>query len=450
MYTNNLSTNNSSWLPATCLLIIFLALSNQTICAQTTTNNKIAQDSAMIKAADLWINGQYVEAKKIYAELFAETKDLHFLKQMALIQNEAGNFENALHLAMQYQAQSHDTDDVDINAIIAEGHIRKGEYNLAAILLEKIITTNPNIQFHYILGNLYLQEQQFDKALQHFLIVYNDAMSSGSKIKQEVLYQIVTIYFNKQEIQKALHYLNNFIAGNESLTNLQNFIALYTKINQIDALQDSLTKRFINSQNIDNARLLVSFLVQFQKYQEAILFLQKNQMILGQDAKEMLMQVYSANNQFQEAFIIAKELYEDTKIKSFLGLSAVYQYETLESKNQHTLTPIIKSLKEVITYRNKKLAGNNQKPNKEDAFFYNFLGYLLIDYDIDLHTGMQYVSLAVSIEPDSSEYLDSLAWGFYKSGDCQKARETFNLITETQIQNIEELQKHREIIFQCK
>ncbi|STQ86690.1 ATP-dependent nuclease [Helicobacter muridarum] len=430
--------------------LVSLVFSSHVLAYETEYPDIDQHDLYMIEAANLTIDGKYLEAYRIYENLFIETKDFYFLKQMVLSQSEAGNFDIALNLAMQYQAQSHDIDDDDINAIIAESHMRKGEYHLASILLEKIILTNPNIQFHYILSNIYIQERQLDKALEHLLVIYNDSMNASSKLKNDVLYQIIAIYIDKQDIQNALKYLSDSIVNNESNENLENFIGLYIKLNEFDTLKDSLIKRFENFQNIQNATLFVRLLMQQEKYEESIVFLQENESVLGHEARELLMQVYSAANRFQEAFEVARSLYEDTKINNFLRLSAVYQYEALGSRDKEALMPVIESLKKAIEHRNKDLVDSNSKPSKEDAFFYNFLGYLLIDYDIDLESGIHYVSLALSIEPDSVEYLDSLAWGFYKIKDCKRAQETFDLITDTQIDSSEELQKHREFISQCQ
>ena len=56
-----------------------------------------------------------------------------------------------------------------------------------------------------------------------------------------------------------------------------------------------------------------------------------------------------------------------------------------------------------------------------DSVYLNYYGYLLIDHTIDVKKGIALVERALKLEPDSPYYLDSLAWGYYKLGECQKA-----------------------------
>ena len=408
-----------------------------------------SEDSVLIEAADLFINGKYLEADTIYERLLKETNDAYFIKQRALMQNEAGNFDKAVSFALEYQRKSGDADDVDTNAIIAESYIRNGNYNLAITTLEKIVAKESILHFHYILSNLYVQTKQYKKAIKHLLIVYRDSMSDGTKLKIEAVSRIVALHVELNEVDKALNYIDDFIANEETESNIESFIGVYVKYaesEKLENLQDSLLKHFNRFQNMQNARFVIALMIQRQKHDDAILFLKENSSILGQEGREILMQVYANDNKFQEAFMLAKGLYNDTKMLDFLGLSAVYQYEILESKNEETLAPIIDTLEKVIKSRSET---HKQELNKEDAFFYNFLGYLLIDHDIDPKAGLNYVSVAISIEPESPEYLDSLAWGFYKNDNCQKAKETFELIPDSKVKDIEELQKHKELIFKC-
>ncbi len=58
-------------------------------------------------------------------------------------------------------------------------------------------------------------------------------------------------------------------------------------------------------------------------------------------------------------------------------------------------------------------------PTSSEA--YNFLGYTLIDSEKDVQGGIKYVQKALKILPSSVYYMDSLAWGYYKIGNYQKA-----------------------------
>lgn len=420
--------------------------------AQKVQSNRLnnANDFDMLRAADFMSNGHFLEASKIYNTLYKKTNDTYFLKQVALAQSQSGDIESAAQTALQYQNISKNIDDVDTNLIIAEDHVRRKQYNLAIILLEKIVSTNPTLQTHYILSNLYMQQRMPDKALQHFIAVYNDEMSVGTKLKLEALNQIVSIYLQNKDTDNALQYLNTYVASGEFSINLENLFALYKQVNRLDMLAESLKKRFIEDQSIENARMAVSVFVQLKHYEEAISLLKNYKTSLGSDGDEMLMQVYAETKDFKQAAKIAKQLYTDTNRIDMLGLSAVYEYEVVAHKDKENLQPIINELQKMLTIRTKELQQANEKLTQNDAFFYNFLGYLMINHDINIDEGMEYVSKALAIEPTSVEYLDSLAWGFYKKGDCKQAKETFKLIATEKIQEIPELIEHNKAINTCK
>jgi tetratricopeptide (TPR) repeat protein len=57
----------------------------------------------------------------------------------------------------------------------------------------------------------------------------------------------------------------------------------------------------------------------------------------------------------------------------------------------------------------------------DNATALNYLGYMLIDYDLDVTKGIGYVQEALALEPKNPAYLDSLGWGYYKRKEYRKA-----------------------------
>ena len=77
-----------------------------------------------------------------------------------------------------------------------------------------------------------------------------------------------------------------------------------------------------------------------------------------------------------------------------------------------------------------------------DAVYMNYLGYILIDHDIDLKKGMKYIREALKKKPNSGYYLDSLAWGYYKLGQCHKARKIMLKVMDLEGGNAPEILLH--------
>lgn len=64
-----------------------------------------------------------------------------------------------------------------------------------------------------------------------------------------------------------------------------------------------------------------------------------------------------------------------------------------------------------------------QEPDNHVAL--NNLGYMLIDRDVDANKGLSLVEKALTFSPDEPSYLDSKAWGLYKTGKYKEALEIF-------------------------
>jgi hypothetical protein len=80
----------------------------------------------------------------------------------------------------------------------------------------------------------------------------------------------------------------------------------------------------------------------------------------------------------------------------------------------------------------------------------NYLGYLLIDNDVDPEAGIVYVEAALEQEPDSPFYLDSLAWGYYKLGHCKEADAVMTKVLKAMHgEEDPELEKHLKAIQEC-
>lgn len=439
------------------IIVIFLslldsikALDSITL-SQANIESKIEQneDFLMLQAADYLANGDYESAIKIYENLYKKTKEPHFLKQIAIANAQNNNLESALNYAQKYQDLSKDKNDVETSLIIVESLVRQGEFERASKILERVNKAGATLQTRYILANLYLQLNEPNLAMQHLVSIYDDENTFGAPIRAEVLAQIITIYFMQNNVDKAFFYINDYLAHEENL-DIDKFVPWYLKYNRLDDLKTTLQTRFENHKNMENLRILVATLLEIKQDDKAISLLTENENLLGNEASELLMYVYANKAEYKKAYDIAKRLYNNTKDIEYLGLSAVYGFEIMPNKSKDNLTNTIDTLEYVLKEKEKNLKEENKNLGEKEAFYYNFLGYLLIDYDIDAKAGLDYVSKALALSPNSIEYLDSLAWGFYKIKDCQKAKETIELIPEQEIKSTQEILRHYELINSCR
>ncbi len=149
-----------------------------------------------------------------------------------------------------------------------------------------------------------------------------------------------------------------------------------------------------------------------------------------------LLELYLRAQNYHKGYILAQKLYEQTGDISYLGQSAMFEYETYKDHlTRKRLNSIVATLSTVVK-------------QSDDSIFLNYLGYLLIDHELDIPQGIEYVKKALKIKGDTAYYLDSLAWGYYKLGRCkeafveiQKARKLEKGDDEEVVQHYNEIQK---------
>jgi tetratricopeptide (TPR) repeat protein len=64
--------------------------------------------------------------------------------------------------------------------------------------------------------------------------------------------------------------------------------------------------------------------------------------------------------------------------------------------------------------------------NPQSAVTLNYLGYMNADRGVQLEESLNYIKLAVSLDPTNGAYLDSLGWVYFKLGKYDLAEENLN------------------------
>ena len=64
--------------------------------------------------------------------------------------------------------------------------------------------------------------------------------------------------------------------------------------------------------------------------------------------------------------------------------------------------------------------------NPQNAAALNYLGYMNADRDLRLEESLNYIKLAVSLDPTNGAYLDSLGWAYFKLGKYDLAEESLS------------------------
>jgi tetratricopeptide (TPR) repeat protein len=206
----------------------------------------------------------------------------------------------------------------------------------------------------------------------------------------------------------------------------------YSKDDNIEGLLDVYLRLYALEKEEEIAKKIVQIYLYKKEPLTLISFLEESK-----SDEDTLLQLYTNMKNYEKANLLAYDLYKKTGNISYLGKSAIYKYESYADKNDKIL------LQDVV----QKL--KNTLEQNEDALYLNYLGYILIDHSIDVKEGMKYIQKALEKEPNSSYYLDSLAWGHYKLGQCQKANEIMRKVVTLEGGDNAEVLLHVKAIEEC-
>jgi len=194
----------------------------------------------------------------------------------------------------------------------------------------------------------------------------------------------------------------------KSLYDYKNLANIYEKLGEFDL------KYYVLAFNI---------YIQNKEFKKAKRLAEK----LGED---YLLFLYEKEKKYKKASNIALKLFNKTKNDAYLLKYCELLY--WDSPTKKELLEMVERLEYLANkYKN--------------DYLYNFVGYVLIDKDIDVKKGIKYVIKALNKKPDNFEYIDSLAWGYYKLGKCEDAWEIIKII------NLKdpEIEKHKKLIKRC-
>ena len=283
---------------------------------------------------------------------------------------------------------------------------------------------------YLIVSNIYITLGKYNTALKYLESAY--AKDFSEKILDSMA---VVLYVNLDRKKDAIAQLESHTLIHGCSTVIcTRLISFYSEQNNIDGLLSIYLKMYNNTKDDKIASQIVQIYGYKKDYINLIEFLEKNKV-----DNKLLLQLYIQSKKYKEASLIADKLYDETSEASYLGQSAIFEYEGSIDKNDLKMQErVLSKLKRVLKIDNNPL-------------YLNYLGYLMIDHEIDIKGGMKHVKKALEFKPDSEYYLDSLAWGYYKLGQCKKAKKIMKKIMKIEGASSEaEVIEHNEIIKKCK
>lgn len=298
---------------------------------------------------------------------------------------------------------------------------------------KKALDLAPN-QYQYLifLAGLYERKGEFDKAIKLYKRLPQNALT---------FFVIANDYYMAQNMKKAAFYYKKAFIASRRIDYLERLVYVLLGIDDFDeiiSLKQKFSKLFNES---DKLKLIYAIalsekgkcseaLKEFSSispkvdfYSEVVSNEAECLCRLGkfEELRDKLANVGSVKSYL---FVISRFC---LKNKEFRRASILFNDAFKVAKNNKERAHIyfyeadfyfsnLKDTNKTITLLNKAI---KLYPDYAEAL--NYLGYLYIDKNIDIETGINLVKRALKINKNNPYYLDSLGWGYYKLGEYKKA-----------------------------
>lgn len=409
------------------IVVFFLLVgcsTKEVVFTETTKKVFEEEDNLILQALDYQQRGDYANAKKIYHVLYDQSQKKDYLTEEAGLafvlqtQDAAALIDEGLR---KYPEEKNFT-RLHVGQLVKEKRYEEAEKEILSL-----IGTDKTVQHLSIAANLYLQMKNYDVALKYFESAYKLEPS------EELLMNMVEVLYRFLDRKDdAMAYLETFASMEGCGQHVcYKLVEIYGRDRNVNGLIATYKKLYKENQNEEIAKKIVELMLYSKDIKGAIAFLEKSRF-----NEDLLLQIYATQKKFKNAYELAAELYDDTKNIDYLGKMAIYEYEL----NKNALSP---EVLQSITHKFEEVTAI-----LNDSVYLNYYGYLLIDHTIDVKKGIALVERALKLEPDSPYYLDSLAWGYYKLGECQKAYDIMKDFDES-ISTEPEVLSHINAIKQC-
>ncbi len=336
----------------------------------------------------------------------------------------------------------------------------KGDLEKVGAILQEIVDSDPtNFDAKRMLAANYMGQKEYAKALELMMTV---ADSSKAKSDYDMAgsvafvmgdYKLAQKYFKLSYSVKADHITAERIATIMFLENRGTeataFLDTHTRMFGCSKyICERLAKAYIETGDKKGALETYKklyFKLKDEKYIKNIIELS----VAGSDIDglisflkrtqkddNLLFEAYKYKKDNKNASLTAMRLYKKTKDLNYLAQSVIYKFESYPDKKPTWLVKeSVKNL-EIVT------------GGMQNDVYDNYLGYLLIDYEINVGRGVELVKRALAKDPTSLFYKDSLAWGYYKQKKCLEASELIKAVA-AELKEDKTVLEHAEAIRKC-
>lgn len=385
------------------------------------------EDTYALGALDAQARQNYELSAQYFQKLFDKTGKKEYLYQSLRGYEKANKIEILSKIANKYAAKYRD--DVMLERFVIIALLKEGNFLVASQKAHVLSEQTKGMGDYLLYADARIKLADYkggvDALKQAYAIGYDEETAERIAL---------IMYGYLDEKQEAIAFLEAHMSAHGLSKNIGKRLgSLYADSGAYEKAASIYEQTYAQSK--DPAIALEAIKVYL--YQQDLVRLGKLLETSGVN-DEMLLELYIRDKKFGEASLLAKKLYEKLNDPRFLAQSSIFAYEASTNRQDPIfLNEVIKGLELSVQ-------------TLEDPFHLNYLGYLMIEHNIQIPEGIAYVKRALAKQPESPYYLDSLAWGHYKLGECAEATRLINQVKSMIGTEEQEVRDHLKAIETCK
>lgn len=410
-----------------CLMLIFTACSSHH--DKQPANVKSFEDEDRLAMFALYAKstGDANSTIALFQLLYEKSGKAEYRKEEIVTMLQSSQYERALERISLYKEDVEGM-DIELERFKIATTIELKRYEEAKVLALDLVEHTKDAQDYQQVASIYMLEGRYEFALRYLQSAYS--INYNEKILDNMA---IILYVNLKRKAEAVSYLETHMRLHGcSETICLRLASFYSEENNVDGMLRIYLRLYDNSRNVKYASTIIKLYNYKKDTISLIQFLEKS----GSD-DVLLLQMYINTKNYPRVTSLGAKLYKKEGDPYYLGQSAIFEYEgAKDKKSPEVVDSVMAKLKTVVQ-------------ESDEAVYLNYLGYLLIDHDIDVQGGIDYVNKALKIEKESPFYLDSLAWGYYKQGQCKKALKLIKKVQKGLGKEDAEVTSHLKAIKQC-
>jgi hypothetical protein len=385
------------------------------------------EDADIIKALEAISQSKFLEAEKYFTILHKKSDKKEYFYESLFCLLDAKKPKVVISRIKNLENKQSFNKDQLFN-IELRSYVLLKKYNKALEMALSLLKEKKTEKNYTLVAQLYSDQNHYKAALRYYESAYN--LNFSEKVLDKMT-NIMYLYLDRKK--DAIAYLETHSRLQECSDLIcKRLGSYYSKNNNINGML-GVYLRLYNKYKEENIGYAIVKLYTYKKDENK---LKKFLIKTGLD-DNYLLNIYIDNKEYKKVFPLIKKLYQETGDINYLGQGAIFEYESAKRKNRKVLRSVISKLRKVI----------KKEPT---ALYLNYLGYILIDHNIAIKEGIKYVKEAIKIKGNSTYFLDSLAWGYYKLGWCKSAYKVMFKIRKSIQKKDTEMMQHWRKIKRCR